>query len=152
MEANLYAGCGPEPGGCSMPRHTTLDCYEKYWQISYEGDGRWVMDFAEWLTVAEPIVVSVGLDGRSLAMLRYAADLDKPDHERRWVAPEHRHNRSAIGRRVRLIVCTDPHTRLKSGAEGTVTSVDDAGTVHVKWDDGSRLGLVADAGDGWEVL
>jgi Domain of unknown function (DUF4314) len=56
------------------------------------------------------------------------------------------------GRRVRLIRCIDEHTRLAPGAEGTVTLVDDLGTVHVTWDDGHRLGLIAEAGDRWEVL
>lgn len=46
------------------------------------------------------------------------------------------------GERVELVATTDPHTRLRPGARGTVTTVDDLGTVHVAWDDGSRLGLV----------
>lgn len=57
-----------------------------------------------------------------------------------------------VGRRVRLIRCTDEHTRLEPGAEGVVTFVDDVGTVHVTWDSGARLGLVAAAGDQWEVI
>lgn len=52
-----------------------------------------------------------------------------------------------IGRRVRLISVNDPWTRLRSGDEGTVVSVDCTGTVHVKWDSGSNLGLVEEAGD-----
>lgn len=54
--------------------------------------------------------------------------------------------------RVRLLFTNDPYTDLKAGTEGTVTSVDDAGTVHVNWDDGSRLGLVESDGDCWEVI
>lgn len=61
-------------------------------------------------------------------------------------------DRSMEGRRVRLVHCADPWTRLPPGTEGTVSIVDDMGTLHVAWDDGSRLGLVADAGDRWEVL
>jgi hypothetical protein len=57
-----------------------------------------------------------------------------------------------IGRRVRLVRCDDPHTRLRPGAEGVVSFVDAFGTLHVKWDDGSRLGLVAEAGDKWKVI
>ena len=57
-----------------------------------------------------------------------------------------------VGRRVRLIHCADPYTRLEPGSQGTVTLVDNVGTVHVRWDDGSTLGLVAEAGDRWEVL
>ena len=44
--------------------------------------------------------------------------------------------------RVRLVYTNDPHTRLKPGTEGTVSLVDSMGTVHVKWDDGSRLGMI----------
>jgi hypothetical protein len=46
------------------------------------------------------------------------------------------------GRRVELIRCFDPYTRLRPGALGTVSLVDDAGTVFVDWDGGSSLGLV----------
>ena len=55
-----------------------------------------------------------------------------------------------VGARVRLEHTDDPHTRLRPGALGTVRSVDDLGTVHVAWDDGSQLGLVADI-DVWTV-
>ena len=54
-------------------------------------------------------------------------------------------------RRVRLISTTDPYTRLNTGDEGTVIFIDDLGTVHVKWDNGSSLGLVAGE-DRWETL
>ncbi len=57
-----------------------------------------------------------------------------------------------VGRRVRLVSCSDPYTRLQPGAEGTVTLVDGVGTVHVRWDDGHQLGLIHEAGDRWEVL
>lgn len=56
------------------------------------------------------------------------------------------------GRRVRLDRCDDPYTDLRPGALGTVTFVDDWGTLHVDWDSGSTLGLVAEAGDRWTVL
>ena len=46
------------------------------------------------------------------------------------------------GLRVRLLSTTDGYTKLKSGDEGTIDFVDDLGTVHVKWDEGSSLGLV----------
>jgi hypothetical protein len=54
------------------------------------------------------------------------------------------------GRRVRLISCDDPHTRLQPGTRGRVTFVDGLGTVHVVWDDGSRLGLIPGV-DQWDV-
>lgn len=54
---------------------------------------------------------------------------------------------------MRLVICDDPHARwLRPGDTGTVTSVDDLGTVHVRWDDGSSLGLVAEAGDEFEII
>lgn len=46
------------------------------------------------------------------------------------------------GARVRLISMDDPYTHLKPGDEGTVSFIDDMGTVHVDWDNGSGLGLV----------
>jgi hypothetical protein len=56
------------------------------------------------------------------------------------------------GKRVRLIRCNDPHTKLQPGTEGTVALVDCVGTLHVDWDDGSSLGLCRDDGDRWQVL
>jgi hypothetical protein len=56
------------------------------------------------------------------------------------------------GRRVRLVRCNDPYTQLPPGCEGTVRFVDDTGTVHIWWDNGSSLGLCPDAGDQFEVL
>lgn len=52
---------------------------------------------------------------------------------------------------VRLVSTADPHTRLLPGATGTVENVDDAGTVHVRWDDGSTLGLIPGE-DVWEMV
>ena len=46
------------------------------------------------------------------------------------------------GKRVKLVRCTDEYTKLAPGSLGTVAFVDDAGTVHVNWDDGSCLGLI----------
>ncbi len=47
-----------------------------------------------------------------------------------------------IGTRVELICMDDPWSKLKPGDRGTVVDVDDAGTVHCRWDTGSGLGLV----------
>jgi hypothetical protein len=55
------------------------------------------------------------------------------------------------GTRVRFVYSSDPYTRLASGTLGTVVFVDDLGTVHVKWDDGSGLGLVPSE-DIWAVV
>lgn len=49
---------------------------------------------------------------------------------------------SKAGRRVRLEHTSDPYTRLPRGSEGTVQYEDDMGTLHVKWDSGSLLGLI----------
>ncbi len=46
------------------------------------------------------------------------------------------------GTRVELIRMSDPYTNLRQGEQGTVTMVDDIGTIHVNWDRGSMLGIV----------
>lgn len=53
-----------------------------------------------------------------------------------------------VGKRVRLVQCNDIHTKLLPGTEGTVLFVDDTGTVHIAWDNGSRLGLCPDEATG----
>ncbi|WP_231583056.1 DUF4314 domain-containing protein [Actinobaculum suis] len=57
----------------------------------------------------------------------------------------------ATAPRVRLISTDDPYTNLRAGDEGTVAFIDDAGTVHVEWDNGSNLGLVPGV-DRWETF
>lgn len=52
-----------------------------------------------------------------------------------------------IGDRVWLVRCSDPYEELKPGTLGTVTFIDDKGTVFVDWDDGTRLGMITEAGD-----
>jgi hypothetical protein len=51
------------------------------------------------------------------------------------------------GDRVALVYTSDEHTKLQPGDLGTVTVVDDLGTVGVRWDNGSRLGIAEDLGD-----
>ena len=46
------------------------------------------------------------------------------------------------GTRVELIRMNDEYTRLKPGDKGTVRCVDDMGTIHISWDNGSSLGVV----------
>jgi hypothetical protein len=60
---------------------------------------------------------------------------------------------SALSRpeRVRLRRCQDMVISLPPGLEGTVVARDDAGTVHVLWDNGARLGLIPGI-DEWEEL
>ena len=44
------------------------------------------------------------------------------------------------GTRVELVQMDDPQAP-PIGTKGTVTGVDDIGTIHVKWDNGSGLGV-----------
>ena len=47
------------------------------------------------------------------------------------------------GSRVELLHMDDPYnTKLVPGCKGTVKFVDDTGTIHVRWDCGSSLGVV----------
>ena len=46
------------------------------------------------------------------------------------------------GTRVELVHMDDPYTKIPEGTKGTVMVVDDTGTIHVKWDNGSSLGIV----------
>ena len=46
----------------------------------------------------------------------------------------------------------DPYTKLRQGDEGVIDFVDDTGTISVKWDSGSSLGLNSEFGDRWVVL
>jgi Domain of unknown function (DUF4314) len=62
------------------------------------------------------------------------------------------HLKALIGKRVRLQYTNDPYTKLRQGDEGVIDFVDDTGTVSVKWDSGSSLGLNAEFGDRWIVL
>lgn len=47
-----------------------------------------------------------------------------------------------IGDIVELVSCTDEFTKLVPGDRGKVTLIDDLGTVHINWDNGSMLGLI----------
>lgn len=47
------------------------------------------------------------------------------------------------GCRVELVHMNDSfNTKLTPGSKGTVVAVDDIGTIHVRWDCGSSLGIV----------
>lgn len=56
------------------------------------------------------------------------------------------------GARVKLIHCSDEHTKLEPGILGTVTFIDDIGQVHVRWDNGSHLGMKEEYGDSFKVI
>lgn len=47
-----------------------------------------------------------------------------------------------VGSRIQLTELNDPYSRLKPGEAGNLLFIDDIGTYHVKWDNGSSLGLV----------
>lgn len=55
------------------------------------------------------------------------------------------------GVRVKLLRMNDSYS-VEEGTLGTVQMVDDAGTIHVKWDNGRRLSVVLEAGDRVEVI
>ena len=61
-------------------------------------------------------------------------------------------NHPYIGKRVAFVSSNDQYTRLIRGTKGTVSFVDDMGTVFVNWDDGSSLGMVNEAGDRYEFI
>ena len=46
------------------------------------------------------------------------------------------------GTRVALVQMDDPYTKLRPGDQGEVIEVDDAGTIHIQWSNGSMLGAV----------
>lgn len=45
------------------------------------------------------------------------------------------------GTRIRLLHMDDPYSPVPDGTTGTVTFVDDMGTLHMKWDNGRSLGI-----------
>ncbi len=46
------------------------------------------------------------------------------------------------GTQIRLNFMNDPHCPVPEGTIGEVISVDDAATLHMKWENGRSLGLV----------
>lgn len=56
------------------------------------------------------------------------------------------------GTRVRLTALNDAHSTLPLGTEGTVARWDRFGGLDVKWDNGSRLGILPDCGDRVDVI
>jgi hypothetical protein len=60
-------------------------------------------------------------------------------------------NNGYKSKRIRLIQMNDDPNPVHSGTEGTILYVDDAGTIHVQWDDGRTLGVVIGV-DKYEIL
>lgn len=47
-----------------------------------------------------------------------------------------------MGTRIELIHMDDPYAPIESGTKGTVECVDDAGNIHLLWENGRTLALV----------
>ena len=59
---------------------------------------------------------------------------------------------SYVGKRVRFMRSNDQYTKLVWGDEGVVSHIDALGTVHIKWDNGSTLGMITEEGDRFQVM
>ena len=46
------------------------------------------------------------------------------------------------GQRIRLLHMEDPYDPVPGGTEGEISTIDDAGQLHMKWDNGRSLALV----------
>ena len=46
-----------------------------------------------------------------------------------------------VGAKVELVKMNDPYRRMPTGIKGEVIGVDDIGTIHVSWENGSQLGI-----------
>lgn len=55
------------------------------------------------------------------------------------------------GTKIRCIQMNDPYHPVPSGTIGIVEHVDDAGTIHMHWENGSSLGLIENE-DVFEVI
>lgn len=51
------------------------------------------------------------------------------------------------GCKVELVQMNDPYVQMPVGLKGTVMFVDDIGTVHIDWENGSNLGVCLSDGD-----
>lgn len=50
--------------------------------------------------------------------------------------------RYPVGTQVELIHMNDPYVSMPSGLKGTVSAIDDTGTIFVNWENRSYLGVV----------
>lgn len=56
-----------------------------------------------------------------------------------------------VGKRVKCVLMPNDPDPIPSGTEGTVEYIDDAGHIHVKWDNGRTLSLIPNI-DIYEVI
>jgi len=47
-----------------------------------------------------------------------------------------------VGCRIELVKMNDHYSKLKPGDRGSVLFIDSLGTIHLRWDCGSTLGLI----------
>ena len=66
-------------------------------------------------------------------------------------AVERLRKRYPAGTRIMLDHMDDPYHPITPGTVGTVSHVDDVGTIHMKWDNGSTLGICPET-DGFHVV
>lgn len=55
--------------------------------------------------------------------------------------------RYPAGTRIRLNHMDDPYAPVPSGMTGSVSDIDDAGNIHMKWDNGRTLSLIEGVDD-----
>jgi hypothetical protein len=56
-----------------------------------------------------------------------------------------------IGKKIELVSCKDPYTKLNPGDIGVIDYIDHSGTIFVNWENGSSLGLIPGI-DRWKYL
>ena len=61
-----------------------------------------------------------------------------------------KHSQELVGKRVELIYMNDDQAP-EPGTKGIIRLIDDQGTIHVQWDNGSHLGLIPDE-DKYRIL
>ena len=60
------------------------------------------------------------------------------------------HREEMVGLRIRCVHMYDP-SPVEPNSLGTITYIDDMGTIHVKWDSGRTLGIVPEE-DNFEII